>query len=465
MRSRRDQLQAYQFLRHRIVSALLSGEPESVESPMRRIVRTSFAGLMMAVIALAVFGIIGLIKQGGATSWRAQDTIVMEKGTGALYVWQKGKLYPMLNYTSARLQLGSDLQSSVSRKSLAGIPREPTRGIIGAPGSPPSAGDLVRDPWTVCARTVRGTPEVTLLVGTSALPDPLGPDSGVVVSSGPGEAYLIWKGRALHVSSGQVLGALGFPIDSIQPVGAAFVNALDHGPDLTFPQVPGRGGQGPSPGGNSTQIGQVFVVHGVGPDQYFVMLAAGLSPISPGIAKLLLGDPGTHQSGGALRIGADVAAGARKAARFDVAGYPDRPLTPAGGGDRPVLCLSLSGSTGRLTRSVHTMPELPPVTQQAVLAGQAGETPAANFVYVQPGHGALARDGSNLTVFLIVDGRKYPLGEDGARAALGYDKARVSVLPLSFLSLLPTGPSLSRAAAGQAATPPAAAAPAASPAP
>jgi len=460
MRSRRDQLQAYQFLRHRIVSALLSGEPESVESPMRRIVRTSFAGLMVAVIALAVFGIIGLIKQGGANSWRAQDTIVEEKGSAALYVWHKGKLYPMLNYTSARLFLGSDAKASVSRKSLAGIPRQPTLGIQGAPGSPPGAGDLVRDPWTVCARTVNGQPKVTLLVGTRPLPDPLGPDAGVVVFSGSGEEYLIWKGRALKVTSTPVLAALGFSSDSVQPVGAAFVKALEHGPDITFPRVPGRGGQGPSLGGASTQIGQVFLVKGVGADEYFVMLAEGLAPISEGIAKLLVGNPDNHLSG-PQAVGADVAAGARKAPRFDVAGYPDRSLKPPGGrGDRPVLCASISGTTtGRPARTVHALAELPASTQQEVLPGETGETPAADFVYVEPGHGALARDGNNRTPFLVVDGRKYPLG-DGAREALGYDRARVSVLPDFFLSLLPTGPPLSSDAAGRPATPGAGASPA-----
>ena len=36
MQSRRDQLQAYRFVTRRIVSAMLSGEPETTERPMRR---------------------------------------------------------------------------------------------------------------------------------------------------------------------------------------------------------------------------------------------------------------------------------------------------------------------------------------------------------------------------------------------------------------------------------------------
>ncbi|PZS28601.1 MAG: type VII secretion protein EccB [Pseudonocardiales bacterium] len=455
MRSRRDQLQAYQFLRHRIVSALLSGEPESVESPMRRIVRTSFAGLMVAVIALAVFGIIGLIKQGGANSWRAQDTIVLEKGTGALYVWKGGRLYPTLNYTSARLFLGSDVQSSVSHKSLSGVPRQPTIGITGAPGSPPSAGDLVRDPWTVCARPSGTGSQVTLLVGTPALPGTLGPGSGAVVTTGPQEIYLVWRERALPVHSPAVLDALGFRGIIPQPVGAAWKNALETGPDIGFPVVPGRGRPGPELGGQSTVVGQVFVVKGIGPDQYSVMLSSGLFAISPVVANLLLADPGAHITNrGPLSIGADVVSGAPKAPvdSLDVAGYPTQLLTPAGGPDRPVLCTTISGTTGKLTRSVHAVADLQSVTQQRVQQGGTGEVPAADFVYVQPGHGALARDGNNPTPFLIVDGRKYAIGGGDALSALGYDKVRISRLPGFFLSLLPTGPTLSRHAAGQAAT-------------
>lgn len=467
MRSRRDQLQAYQFLRHRIVSALLSGEPESVESPMRRIVRTSFAGLMVAVIALAVFGIIGLLKQDGASGWRAQDTIVMEKGTGAAYVWKKGRLYPMLNYTSARLFLGSDVQASVSRKSLAGIPRQQTLGIAGAPSSPPSASDLVDDPWTVCARPFGSQAKVTLLVGTRTLPGSLGPDSAALVTTGiPGEDYLVWREHAFPVHSEAVTEALGFRSVNPQRVGPAWVAALERGPEITFPQIAGRGAAGNELGGQSTVIGQVFVVKGIGPDQYSVMLSGGLFAVSPVVAALVLAAPHPLPNPGPVTIAPNAAGSARKAPvnALDVGGYPDRTLTAAGGPDRPVLCATITGTTGKLTRSVHALADLPPFTEQHVQSAGAA-TPTADEVYVQPGRGALARDGTNPTVFLVVDGRRYPMGGSAALQALGYNNVRISVLPGFFLSLLPTGPPLSSKAAGQPASLSAATAPGASPAP
>ena len=60
MQTRRDQLQAYRFVTRRIVSALLSGEPETNERPMRRYGLAVFGGAMIATIVFAGAGVIGL---------------------------------------------------------------------------------------------------------------------------------------------------------------------------------------------------------------------------------------------------------------------------------------------------------------------------------------------------------------------------------------------------------------------
>lgn len=465
MRSRRDQLQAYQFLRHRTVSALLSGEPESVESPMRRIVRTSFAGLMVAVIALAVFGVVGLLKKGGANSWRTHDTIVLEKETDASYVWLKGRLYPMQNYTSARLLLGSPVQQSISRRSLAGIPRMAPRGIVGAPHALPDPGDLTRDPWTVCARTVGKRARVTLLIGAQPPPGRLRGDTGALVTSGvPGQpTFLVWRDRALRIPADvpEVTLALGFPTPDARPVGAAWLNALPRGPDLTFPEIPNRGTPVLLLRGFPTRVGRVYVEHSVGRVQYFLMLSDGLAPISRGVAALVLADRRSQSAYPAgppreVPIAAVAATNARRSRTgIDLSGYPVQPLTPAGGAGQDVLCTSVSGTaTGQPTQSVHAVAALNDIARPPdgppVLVG----LPTADAVYLPPGGGAIARDGASSTLFLITgNGTKYPIADSAALAALGYDKVPVSTLPTDFLSLLPTGPTLSRQGAGQPALP------------
>ena len=55
MRTRRDQVQAYRFVTRRIVSALLSGDPETNELPMRRLGMAVFGSVIAAAVVLGAF--------------------------------------------------------------------------------------------------------------------------------------------------------------------------------------------------------------------------------------------------------------------------------------------------------------------------------------------------------------------------------------------------------------------------
>ena len=54
-------LQAYRFVTRRIVSALLSGEPETTERPMRRFGLAVFGSAMVAAIVFAGVGVVGFL--------------------------------------------------------------------------------------------------------------------------------------------------------------------------------------------------------------------------------------------------------------------------------------------------------------------------------------------------------------------------------------------------------------------
>lgn len=130
MRSRRDQLQAYQFVRGRMVSALLLADPNTTDAPLRRISRTTFSGVMVGALAMAGFGVYGLINPGGANRWRSADRVVIESGTGARYVWHGGQLHPMLNFRLGqalpRGRPGGD-DDAVARLAAWRRPRRPPR--------------------------------------------------------------------------------------------------------------------------------------------------------------------------------------------------------------------------------------------------------------------------------------------------------------------------------------------------
>ena len=58
----RDQIQAYQFLRRRHVSALLTGDENHPASPSRRLVFGYLVGATCMVLAVVGFAIYGVLR-------------------------------------------------------------------------------------------------------------------------------------------------------------------------------------------------------------------------------------------------------------------------------------------------------------------------------------------------------------------------------------------------------------------
>src|SRR3954451_5937863 len=141
MASRRDQLHSYQFLTQRVISAFVMRETDPAQSPLRRGIGAAFAGVMIAVIVGAVYGVIGILTGTGTDAWREEGSVVVEKETGAAYVFSQGKLHPTLNYTSALLAAGRPTPPvfRVAAGSLGDVARGVTVGIPGAPASLPKA--------------------------------------------------------------------------------------------------------------------------------------------------------------------------------------------------------------------------------------------------------------------------------------------------------------------------------------
>ena len=83
--------------------------------------------------------------------WRGGDAVILEKETGAKYVYVNGRLHPVANYSSAVLIVGARRTVSVARRSLAGVPRGAVLGIPDAPDALPGSRELVGGPWSVCS--------------------------------------------------------------------------------------------------------------------------------------------------------------------------------------------------------------------------------------------------------------------------------------------------------------------------
>ncbi|BCB88323.1 hypothetical protein Psuf_056360 [Phytohabitans suffuscus] len=287
MTSRRDQVQAYRFLTRRIVSAMLAGEPETNELPMRRFGFAMLGGLVVGVLVFAGFGVYGLVRPGGGKP--AEKTILVERETGAKYLYIEGRLHPVLNWASARLILGEAQPAvrTMARASLREVPRGRPVGIPGAPDALPDRKELVGLPWSVCSAP-RAADSLALgsyvLVGHSpAGGSALPPDAGLLVGAGQ-QRYLLWSHHRLRVPDNATLAALGWASVAPLPVAGALLNALPAGPDLVAPRIAGAGGPARREvGGEAVAIGELFRAA----DQLYVMVPDGLAPVGDLAGRLL----------------------------------------------------------------------------------------------------------------------------------------------------------------------------------
>jgi type VII secretion protein EccB len=470
MQTRREQVRAYRFVTRRVVSALLSGEPETNDLPMRRLSIAIFGSVMVAVLVFAAVGAYGQIVSGhGKTD---ENVLIIERDTGARYVYLSDHvLYPVLNYASARLLLGQPNPTikQMSSASLRGIPRGRVLGIPDAPDSLPDPKALLSLPWSLCSapRSHDETvPLSQLLVGA---PPPGGTDLGataLLAASGRvgGQQYLIWQSKDNGLErlklGKQVSALLNLQGDPVV-VGQAAIEGIPAGPDLVQitlaePGMPSH----KTIAGAPAPIGQVYRVGA----QFYVMLRVGpepgLVPIGEVTRDLLTGT-GTQP----ITIDSQQAAPYRLDVHYEPKGFPDTvPKTYQATSRAPATCLSYGGSeptNPQLSVRVYDT-DYDHLPADLMVTGDPGVTQiqrgvqSVDRVVVGGGHGALVRElpslgaaASGTTVYLITDqGTKFPVPDSAdVLASLGY--AGVNPVPVSaaLLGLIPTGPELDPLAA------------------
>ncbi len=462
MGSRRDQLQSHQFLIQRVVSALVLRDTDPAGSPLRRSAGAGVASVLLAAVALGGVAGYGLLRPGGNTRWQSGPAVIVEKETGARYVHLDGVLHPVLNYTSARLIIGADADTvSVSRDSLAGVPRGATLGIPDAPDALPRGSDLLRGTWQVCTRREAdetGTQRASTVLVIGQRPTGGRPltDQALLAAGADGTVYLIWHGhRHLVRDAKLVLPALGFGQEQPVPVGTAWLTALPAGADLGRVPVARRGTAVPALPG--ARVGQVFVSATQGGSrQFYLVQPDGLAPITQVQADILLGDPDTARA----YPGRKAAAISMPPADAATAPRSASPVGPAGDTSMPTRTPTLArpatdgGTACAVIADARSAPEV--VLDAAVPGGglaPTGTGGTADKIRIGPGHGVLveamsAPDATGGALSLVSDqGERFPLSGPEAVAAIGYRGIRPVRLPASVVALLPSGPALDPAAA------------------
>jgi type VII secretion protein EccB len=456
MPSRHEQVRAHRFVTRRIVSAMLSGEPESTELPARRLAMALFGSLVVATIVLAVVGVIGFINPTGGRP--QENDIVIMRETGARFVYVEGTLHPVLNYASALLIVGSPNPQvrTMSRKSLERLPGGKPVGIRDAPDPPPAAGALVGLPWSVCSSppsASAGAVSTELVVG--GVPgggQALGNQALLASTARSGNdlpMYLLWNDHRLRISDATTLTALELASTTPVRIGTALLNSITAGPDLAPVRLSSEGQTSPRDvAGAPGRIGQVYRSG----QQSYVLTGSGLATIGSVMAALLTAD-----GGGATEITPAQAAQALSTDKVEADGFPQTRPQVRGVTD-PRLCAALravSAGTQPITIQVSDNAAPSADGDSSAVAQDGGVT--VDHVQVPEGGGALVRAqpapgvAATTTVYLVNDqGVRYPLqnGDNvNTQSALGYAGVTPVPIPAALLALIPIGPTLDPAAA------------------
>jgi type VII secretion protein EccB len=448
--SRQDQVHSHQFVVQRVVAAIVARETDPVPSPFRRAAGAALAGVLVAALGVAAAAVYGALRGGDPSGWRDANAVVIERESGAKYVYRDDRLHPVLNYASALLIVGSPNPNvvTVPRRILAGVARGGRYGIPGAPDALPDPARLLHPPWTVCSQ--RGESTLSL-----AEPDEAG--SGLddrvalLVAAPGGEPVMIWGGRRYRVLDREVvLAALGWSGQSAVPVSAAWLNVLPVGADLARVPIAGRGR--PSSALKGAKVGQVFVVENQGGGRvYGVALPAGLAQITQVQADLLLSDPETASLVGqrdAIRLGpAELTVALRSSL---VPGGETAPPETTPALRRPASGAALCAAFGP---DGIARVRIPTVNRPGQAVETRGGPALADHVAVPPGAGAvievLASPGApSGTLSLVTDlGVRYPVPSADVLAMLGYGGTAPVRVPAELAALLPAGPGLDPGAA------------------
>jgi type VII secretion protein EccB len=450
-------------------SALLVADPDRPEPPLRRAGVSTFAGLMVAVLVLAGFGIYGVLKKGGKQGWAEEKTIIVEKETGTRYIFDPtdGALHPVLNYTSARLILDSAEVhvEHFSHASLAAAPHGTTRGIPGLPDGLPGSEDLVDGPWTVCSGSTAGPTSLSLSVGAARPPDEAVPaDRAVVVRVPDGTHYLLWRNTRLRMPDAKS-AMIAFGYTDPLPVSPTWINTVPSGPDLEVPAVAGSGGPAAyQVDGRQVIIGQLFdsdLGSGDG-HRYYLATQSGLVAVPETVKKLNdVSDP--INQAGAIRV---------SPAAINEAPLSDAELVGAGfpGEVRDIrelhvdkqaqgamaLCSGYRSTTENTTSTTVSVASAASVPTGGAEGRTVDGVPVR--VFIPSGKAAVVRNLPHAgqpgeAAYLVTDqGAKYPVPPAQGSAAhvleiLGYGAVQPVPVPDSILQLLPSGPALEQSAA------------------
>lgn len=448
-----DQIDADAYDARRQIANLLTGT-DGCGTPRSRSNRLVTGGSALGALLMGIAIVVGMLGRGADDMVPADGAIVV-KESGDRYVIVNGVLHPALNLASAQL-VGGGKPTTVSRSTIAKLPRGLPLGIPGAPDSLPPASSTSTGPWTVCSVAQENKslpPGVTVLIGAPT-PAPVASGYALLVTDTT-TVWLLFDGRRIVVPppSAALLGLAG---GSTTVLPSAVINTIPESAALVVPKIDGVGTAPQVALSFGAVVGDLVSspIAGGGSSRY-VVLADGLAPINDIEYRLLAG-----QAPHRLQVDASVASAVLSGQKAP--GSDDWPTTvPEIVGPRPSapVCLTYdseqpaAGAAWPLSTSLPQRLPTPagstPITSAELSAGVS-----IPQVVLASGQGLVVKG----TTASGVDGRFALVTEVGVRCAistpdavkrLGFSAESAPLVPTPFLALLPAGPVLDPEAAAK----------------
>src|SRR4051812_3411216 len=278
----RLQVSGYRFLLRRTEHALVRGDVQMLDDPLRAQSLSLCAGTVLAAIIVAVCVVLAFLNPPGALG---NAPIVVVRDSGALYVRVGDVVHPVLNLASARLVAGTSVNpQAVSAAAIGNSNRGPLVGIPGAPAeiSQPLGED--ESGWTVCDGETR-----TTVIAGARPGDGLTAGHGVLVtprSESAASTYLLYDGWRAKVDlrNRGVVRALNLDAVTPQPVSRTLLDATPEAPEIAAPHIPGAGSPSPLHG---FPVGSMVRIARAAADEYYVVLATGVQRVGQVAADLI----------------------------------------------------------------------------------------------------------------------------------------------------------------------------------
>lgn len=466
--SNRDQNSGHLFYNRRLRAATTRFSVR-----MKHDDRKQTAALALSVVLVAIAAgwmmLLNVLKPTGIVG---DSAIIGDRDSGAIYARIDGRLYPALNFTSARLATGTAGQPTWVKP--AEIGKYPTGPLIGIPGAPPAMpvnlGAI--SAWAVCDTAGRprsgDKPVVTSIAGMlsgGGRAAPLRDDAGLLVTF-EGSTYVIWGGKRSQIDPANRAVTLSLGLDPAvtMPVeiSRALFDALPATEPLRVPQIPEAGT--PSRWVQGSQLGVVLQAQTAGGgSQFYVLLPEGVQKINSFVADLLR-SANSYGSTAPRLVTPDVLVNTPQVTSLPVEYYPAGRLNFVDTAANPTTCVSWEkASTDPQARiSVYNGRGLPvpsSMDNRIVRLVRDDRNPAsvvANQVLVLPGAANFATSTSAVVTadsreslfWVSGNGVRFGIANDESTLrALGLDPSHAVQAPWPLLRTFAAGPALSREAA------------------